>query len=120
MNYDRLLALFHVCIGWHGGQSSPLYRLQSNIFPRLIKPARSEEYLITLDSEGYEEARRLYGVYVLALTSCKDSSGYIPCACCSADIIGEEWERGLERCDDCKEAECGHDGCNIETEEEDC
>lgn len=114
MNYDRLLALYHVCVAWHGGQSSELYRLQSKIFPRLISPSRSEQYLITLDHEGYEVARELYGKYVLALTDCPQGSAYAPCACCGDPVVCEEWESGIERCHFCKEADCGHDGCNCE------
>ena len=122
MNADRLLALFHVCIGWHGGMSSPLYRLQSKIFPRLIQPCRSEEYLVTLDSDGYEEARELYGKYAVALGGCKEGATYMPCACdgCEDDnIIGENWEHGLLRCDACRENDCGYRGCDCPREEDD-
>ena len=121
MNPDRLLALFHVCIAWHGGMSSPLYRLQSRIFPRLVEPCNSEQFAVTLDTDGYEEARRLYGVYAVALGGCREGSTYMPCACdgCEDDnIIGEEWERGILRCDACRENGCDHRGCECPREDD--
>jgi hypothetical protein len=121
MNWDRLLALHHVCTQWHGGQWSELYRLGC-VVAKHMTVRGADEYAITLDLPDNEEARRLYGVYAIALGGCKEGSTYMACACdgCQDDyIIGEEWERGIRRCASCHEHGCDHRGCVCpEAEEE--
>ncbi len=55
MNYQRLLAVYHYCTLYHGGQFSREYRLLCKV-QRLFRPSQSEEYPETLLSEGNEEA----------------------------------------------------------------
>ena len=114
MNFARIIALFHVSMAYHGGQNSGLYRLGC-IVGRIYRPCRSEEYVATLDLDGYEDARALYGKYALALGGEQEGSGYHPCACCGSDMICEHWENGIARCDECREAECDpRNGCNCQ------
>jgi hypothetical protein len=122
MNQQRLLALYHFCNMWHGGQWSREYALGCKV-SRLFRPARSEEYLDCLALPDNVEAREIYvrlarGYHVRP----QSDSGYVSCVCCGHAVVVDHIgaESGVTMCDDCQDAECDpHAPCSCEDEDED-
>lgn len=105
MNHSTLLAVYHYCAAWHGGQASREYRVLSRV-SRVFSPRGTEEYASVLGTEGYEDARALY-ISLVQSGQGEGESGYIECSCCASSIVADDAqaERGVTMCDDCKEEE---------------
>lgn len=127
MSPDKLLALHHFCVYWHGGQGSREYRILSRV-SRVFTPSRSEEYLECLANPGYETAREYYIQLVTSyLGGGKLSSGYITCPCCGHAHVVDHIQAmcHVTMCDECTLHECSCDrpGEGCESDEvcnEDC
>ena len=127
MNYQRILALYHYCTSYHGGQFSREYRILSKLTLSMyhggygVRLARSEEYITCLADPDNAEARSIYRALVKAHQKGDMGSGYVDCACCGMPTICDciEADRGIEMCSDCEEHECDpNEPCNIPDEDE--
>lgn len=126
MNWQRLLALYHYCSGYHGGQFSREYRILSKLTMSPyhdgygLRLARSEEHITCLADPENVEARSIYRRLVKAHQKGDMGSGYVNCACCGLPTIADciEADRDVEVCSACEDAGCvPHEGCNIPDEE---
>jgi len=115
MSPEKLLALYHFCTAWHGGQWSREYRIGCRV-SKVFTPARREEYLAVLSESEYSESRDYY-LQLVKSTQGEGTSGYATCTCCSHAFMVDDTraENGVTMCDDCQENDCRSDSpCEVE------
>jgi hypothetical protein len=101
MNTDKLLALYHFCNLYHGGQFTRLYRLGCKV-SEVFTPSHSEEFVSILNKEGYEEARRIFLLLTKNELGRLECSGVYDCSECGCAAEGLESESAIILCSECQ------------------